>query len=92
MDRTIFSDDHKPMAKKPAGEKAAKLGLLVRKLRIEKRLTQEEFADHAGIDRSYQGKIERGEAAISFEKLDLIAQKLGLKDWELLKKLAENGG
>ena len=79
------------MAKKPVGEKAVRLGLLVRQLRIEKRLTQEEFADYAGGDRSYQGKIERGESAISFEKLDLIAQRLGLKDWELLKKLAENG-
>ena len=79
------------MCSSDLGEKAVKLGLLVRQLRIEKRLTQEEFADHAGIDRSYQGKIERGEAAISLEKLDLLAQKLGLKDWELLKRLAENG-
>ena len=73
------------------GEKEIKLGLLIRQLRIEKRLTQHEFAALAGIDRSYQGKIERGEASITLGKLDLLAQKLGLKDWELLKRLEENG-
>jgi len=45
------------------------------------------FANYAGIDRSHHGKIERGEAAISLEMLNLLAQKLGLKDWELLKKI-----
>ena len=78
------------MARKTAGEKSIKLGLLVRQLRIEKRFTQEEFANYAGIDRSHHGKIERGESAISLETLNLLAQKLGLKDWELLKKLEES--
>jgi len=79
------------MAREPVGEKEMRLGLLIRQLRIEKRLPQHEFAALAGIDRSYQGRIERGEASISIEKLDLLAQKLGLKGWELLKRLEENG-
>ena len=39
-------------------------GELVRMLRAKKRFTQENFADHLGIDRSYQGRIERGEVSL----------------------------
>ena len=68
-----------------------KAGFFLRELRKEKRRTKHELAALAGIDRSYQGKIERGETSISVGVLDLLAQKLGLKNWEPLRKLEKNG-
>ncbi len=37
------------------------LGRMVRKIRIKKGFSQEAFADEAQLDRSYMGRIERGE-------------------------------
>ncbi len=79
------------MGRNPVGEPERKFGSVVRKLREAKGFTQEAFADYIGIDRSYQGKIERGEASVTLHKIGLIAKSLDLAKWELLKKLEENG-
>lgn len=79
------------MGRYPVGEREKRLGWVIRKLREKKGFTQEAFAEHLGIDRSYQGRIERGEASLTYHKITLIAKGLGLSDWELLKKVGEEG-
>jgi DNA-binding XRE family transcriptional regulator len=53
-----------------------KLGAAIRAVRLEKQLSQEAFADKAGIDRSYVGGIERGEHNVAFINLLKIAEAL----------------
>ncbi len=62
-------------------------GELVRKLRYKKRFTQEAFAHHLGIDRSYQGRIERGEVSVTLNMAEVIAKGLGLAIGELMTLL-----
>lgn len=53
-------------------------GRAIRELRKEKGLSQEAFADIAGIDRSYMGHIERGEKNVTLTKIHQIAEALGM--------------
>lgn len=63
-------------------------GHRVRELRKLHGWTQEEFALHVGLDRSYVGGVERGERNISLENICLIANGLGVpaaqlfEDWK----------
>ncbi|ENV18685.1 helix-turn-helix domain-containing protein [Acinetobacter guillouiae] len=61
-----------------------KIGQLIRVKRVEKKLTQEKLSLQCGIDRSYMGRIERGEVNITVEKLYEIAMELEVKVQELL--------
>ncbi|KQG00573.1 XRE family transcriptional regulator [Acinetobacter pittii] len=60
------------------------IGQLIRKKRIEKKITQEALALQCGIDRSYIGRIERGEVNLTVEKLYEIATALEVDMKELL--------
>lgn len=53
------------------------LGQAVKELRLAKGWSQEAFADHVGIDRSYIGGIERGEHNLALVILIKIARTLG---------------
>jgi XRE family transcriptional regulator, regulator of sulfur utilization len=61
------------------------LGKRIRKLRDQQGWSQEEFADMCGINRSYMGRIERGELNLTVETLQKIAQGLGRSVSALLK-------
>ena len=74
------------MTKKSAATRA--LGDAIRATRSEQGYTQESFARHAGMDRSYFGAIERGEFSITIDMLTTIAAGLGLPAWELLRRAA----
>ncbi|WP_087548431.1 helix-turn-helix domain-containing protein [Acinetobacter sp. WCHA39] len=65
-------------------ELSIKIGQLIRKKRTENRLTQESLALQCGIDRSYMGRIERGEVNITILKLYEIAKILKVDPKELL--------
>lgn len=52
---------------------AKAIGLKIRAKRGEHRLSQDALALACGIDRSYMGRIERGEVNITVEKLYVIA-------------------
>lgn len=65
-------------------EISKQIGQLIRKYRVEKNITQENLALLCGIDRSYLGRIERGEVNISIEKLYEIANTLKVHIGELL--------
>lgn len=63
------------------------LGEKIRKLRKDKGFSQEAFADHAGLDRSYYGAVERGERNIAALNLFKIAQALEVQVGELFPSL-----
>ena len=48
-------------------------GKNLRTIRKSRGLSQERLAHEAGIDRSYVGKIERGEVNVTIEKIYLLA-------------------
>ena len=60
------------------------IGCSIRNKRKEKNITQESLALQCGIDRSYMGRIERGEVNITVEKIYEIASALDVKVYELL--------
>lgn len=52
------------------------LGRNIRRLRLAKGLSQEQFALTADIDRSYVGQVERGQRNIAFDNIVKIARAL----------------
>ena len=65
----------------------AVVGGNVRRLRIERGLTQEQLAFEAGIDLTYEGGIERGKRNPSLMVMVRVAEALGVTPSELLKPL-----
>ena len=66
---------------------ATRLGIIIRKLRLDAGMSQEDFADHCGLHRTYIGCIERGEKTITIETADKVAQSLGLTLGQLFQEL-----
>jgi transcriptional regulator with XRE-family HTH domain len=64
-------------------------GRNLRSIRKSKGFSQEGLAHKAGIDRSYLGKIERGEVNITIEKIYLLAECLQCSPKEFLVDLHE---
>jgi ribosome-binding protein aMBF1 (putative translation factor) len=64
------------------------LGARIRKLRDRKGWSQEEFADICGINRSYMGRIERGELNLTLDSLEKVGKGLGTSVAALLKGIA----
>jgi len=62
------------------------LGEAIRAIRLDRGFTQEGFAAHAGIDRSYQGVVERGECNFTIATLFKIAAALGVPASTLLRR------
>jgi transcriptional regulator with XRE-family HTH domain len=60
-------------------------GQRVRELRTARGLSQEAFAQLAGLDRSYMGGVERGERNISLENICQIAEALQVPPGELFQ-------
>lgn len=63
---------------------AIAVGRRILKVRKAKGLSQDKLAILAKVDRSYIGRIERGEVNITLEKLYMIAEALGCDPKELL--------
>lgn len=63
------------------------LGKRVREKRKEKRISQDTLALSCGLDRSYMGRIERGEVNVTIEKLYRIASTLDCEPSDLLPPL-----
>lgn len=63
-----------------------RLGKAIRRLRSAQGYSQEGFADHVGVHRTYMGALERGEQNLSLSILEKVARGLRLKPWELLKE------
>ncbi|AIL63631.1 MULTISPECIES: helix-turn-helix domain-containing protein [Pseudomonas] len=65
-------------------ELAKELGRRIRERRKAIELSQEALALACQLDRSYMGRIERGEMNVTVEKLYRIAQQLGCHPRTLL--------
>jgi len=61
-----------------------KFGAHLRKIRQEKKLTQEELADKAGMHFTYIGQIERGKRNPSLVNLERLAKALKVSAGQLL--------
>ena len=59
-------------------------GRNLRAIRKSKGFSQERLAHETGIDRSYVGKIERGEVNITIENIYLLADHLQCSPKDLL--------
>lgn len=60
------------------------LGKAIRDARKARKLSQEAFADAAGIERSHMGRIERGQSNITLLNVARIAKFIGCKPSELM--------
>jgi len=60
------------------------IGLKIAKLRKQKKLTQEDLAGMAEIDRSFLSEIENGHKSLSVETLKKLATALNVKASVLL--------
>lgn len=56
----------------------------IRRLRLDRGLSQEALADRAGIHRTYLGSVERGERNIAIDNICRIAWALGVEPGVLL--------
>ena len=62
-------------------------GKQVKKLRLDKKLSQEAFAEIVGVHRTYIGMIERGEKNITLENIAKLANAFNISISELFKHL-----
>jgi transcriptional regulator with XRE-family HTH domain len=67
-------------------EISRKLGSVIRRLRTERGISQEGLAAISGIDRTFMGEIERGEANPSFDVLQRIAAGLTVRLSEVIRQ------
>ncbi|HVV72952.1 MAG TPA: helix-turn-helix transcriptional regulator [Verrucomicrobiae bacterium] len=67
------------------------LGFHIRRLRLQKRWTQEELAARCSKHWTYIGGIERGERNPSIQVIAEIAKALGVPPASLLKPLPRSG-
>lgn len=70
-------------------EIANKLGRVIRLERERRRLSQEALSELAGMNRSFVGEIERGEATPTIGTLQKLADAMGIKLSELIKQYEE---
>ncbi|PWG59472.1 helix-turn-helix domain-containing protein [Bifidobacterium catulorum] len=62
-------------------------GMAVVQLRNARHLSQERLAQLAGIDRSYMGRIERGERSVGYDKIWAIGDALDVSFLELAQQM-----
>ena len=65
-------------------ELTVSFGLRVREQRKLKKISQEKLALLCNIDRSYMGRIERGEVNLTIEKIYELAKALSVSAKDLL--------
>lgn len=63
-------------------------GVIVRRLREARGWSQEQLAEHAGLNRSYVGEIERGTVIASIVTVEKLARAFGVSIADLLLKVA----
>lgn len=59
----------------------------IRRIRIEKKISQENMANQLSISQAYYSKIERGLKSITLKRLIRIGEILDIEPQELLKSL-----
>ena len=69
---------------------AARFGRLVRRLRVEKGYSQEEFSFRVGLHQTYVSSVERGERIVTIGTADKIARALGTTLASMFSELERN--
>jgi transcriptional regulator with XRE-family HTH domain len=59
---------------------------VVRAARKAKGFSQEGFADHVGVHRTYMGLVERGKSVVTIITMWRISEGLGIEPSELVKQ------
>lgn len=67
-----------------------RIGRNIRQLRVELGLSQERLALESGIDRSYVGRVERGEENVTLDTMQAFAAALGVDVSALLIEIDPN--
>jgi transcriptional regulator with XRE-family HTH domain len=62
-----------------------RVGANVRAWRLKQKMTQDVFAERAGLHRAHIGEIERGESNVTIQTLKLIADTLKIRVVDLVK-------
>jgi len=70
-------------------ELSKRFGEKIRSVRTAKGISQDKLAVKSQIDRSYIGRIDRGEVNITIDKLYLLAAALECEPEELLPKMVK---
>ena len=73
------------MGKRAKADIRERFGFAVKDRREALGLTQEEFAERAGIHRTYLSDIERGTRNVSLINIERVASALALKTSELFQ-------
>ncbi|WP_119390741.1 helix-turn-helix domain-containing protein [Taklimakanibacter lacteus] len=61
------------------------MAINMRRLRYDKKLTQEELAARSGLSMRYVGSIERGAVSASVSVLGKVAEALGVDPCDLIR-------
>jgi transcriptional regulator with XRE-family HTH domain len=64
-----------------------RLGARIRKMRMERGISQEAFADDCGIHRTHQSLLERGKINVKINTLRLVTKTLRVSLSELVRGL-----
>lgn len=67
-----------------------RFGGTIRSLRKKQGMSQEAFADHCCLDRTYVGGVERGERNLSFVNIHKIARALNVPVSDLFRLIEGN--
>jgi transcriptional regulator with XRE-family HTH domain len=61
------------------------MAINMRRLRHDRKLTQEDLAERAGLSMRYVGSIERGAVSASVSVLGKVAEALGVDPCDLIR-------
>ena len=62
----------------------SRFGANLRKIRLDKSISQEGLADLAGLHRTYISSVERGERNVTLETVEKLAKALGVSMSKLM--------
>ena len=74
------------------GELQRIAGRNIRAIRVERGVSQEQFAELLGIHRTYMGGVERGERNLTLRSLEHLAESIGIDPRRLLDDIPEVPG
>lgn len=65
-------------------------GHTIRKLRLEKNISQEQFADVCGLHRTYISDVELGKRNVSLANINKMSNALGIKTSTIFMEIENN--